>query len=257
MSDCSIFPSEEEKENYFKGRIQNKKKGNIAIITIGGPGNGKTTIKKDTIFKLGLNIDDFVDIDPDVIFSSFFKNKQECHHKTKPINQILFERSYRQHFNLIVEGTGKDFDKKYDHVIKVLKAHGYTIYLCIVHNDINIALERVQARALRTGRNVPTKDVKHIYERLEPHIIDYLNIPCEHVDGIFLYDNTDTLRLELRTQCTPSGEKYIHYIDPLFLCYSLILFLLLLLFFFFILFPFVQHLRHNFQGKSFKAFFRS
>jgi predicted ABC-type ATPase len=257
MSGCSIFVSEEDKENYFKERIRNKKKGNVAIITIGGPGSGKTTTKNDTIVQLGLNIDDFVDMDPDIIFSSFFKNRQECFDNIKPINDILFKKAYQQHFNVIVDGTGKNFDKKYERVIKVLKAHGYTIYLCIIHNDIDVALERIRLRALRTGRNVPTENVKSIYETLGPHIIDYLNIPCEHVDGIFLYDNSDTRRLELITQCTPSGEKYIHHVDSIFLFYSLMLFLFFLFFLFFILFPSVYHLRHIFQGKSFKAFFRS
>jgi len=46
MSDCSIVPSEEDKENYFTERFRNKRKGNVAIITIGGPGSGKTTVKK-------------------------------------------------------------------------------------------------------------------------------------------------------------------------------------------------------------------
>lgn len=256
MSGCSIFVSEEDKENYFKERIRNKKKGNVAIITIGGPGSGKTTVKKDTIVQLGLHFSDFVDIDPDVIFSSFFKNKEECFHNIEPINDMLFEKAYRQHFNIIVDGTGKDFNWKYEHVIKVLKAHGYTIYLCIVHNDIDVVLERIRLRALQTGRNVPTDHVKHIYDKLDPHIIDYLNIPCEHVDGIFLYDNTDTLRLELTTQCI-SGKKYIAYINSFFLFCCLLFFLFFLLFFLFILFPSVYHLRHTiFQSKTFQSLLR-
>lgn len=254
MSDCSIVPSEEDKENYFTERFRNKRKGNVAIITIGGPGSGKTTVKKNTILKLGLSIDDFVDIDPDAIFTSFFKNREECFQNIESINDTFFERAYRQHFNLIVEGTGKDFNWKYEHVIKVLKAHGYTIYLCIVHNDIDIVLERIRLRALQTGRNVPTENVKHIYKKLDPHIIDYLNIPCEHVDGIFLYDNTNTLRLELITQCTTSGEKYIAYINSFFLFCCLLFFLFFLLFLFFILFPSIYQLRHTiFQSKTFQS----
>jgi predicted ABC-type ATPase len=257
MLGCSLSPSEEDKEKYFKDSIQNKKKGNVAILTIGSPGSGKTTVKKDTILKLGLDINDFVDIDPDDIFSSFFKNREECFDKIHKINDTFFEMAYLQHCNIIVEGTGKDFHWKYENVIKVLKSHGYTIYLCIVHNDIDVALERIRLRALKTSRNIPEDATRNVHNIMGPIIMHYLNIPCEHVDGIFLYDNTDTLRLELRTQCTPSGEKYIAYIDSIFLCCSLLLFLLFLLFLFFILFPFVQHLPHIFQGKPFRSIFRS
>lgn len=257
MSDCPIFPSEEDKEIFLRERFRNKKKGNIAIVTVGGPGSGKTTVKKDTILQLGLNINDFVNIDRDEITTLLFQNKHKCADQVKIINHQSFKKAYLEKYNLIFDGTGKNFSKHYKSVIQLLKVHGYTIYLCIVHNDIDVAFERIKLRALETGRRIPIKRVKSFYETLDPHIIDYLNIPCEDVDGIFLYDNTDTLRLELRTQCTPSGEKYIHHVDSLFLCCSLILFLLLLLFLFFILFPFVHRVRHLFQSNPFKGFFRS
>ena len=256
MSDCSIFPSEEDKEIFLRERFRNKKKENIAIVTVGGPGSGKTTVKKDAILQLGLNINDFVNIDRDEITTLLFQNKRQCADQVKIINHQSFKKAYLEKYNLIFDGTGKNFSKYYKSVIQLLKSHGYTIYLCIVHNDIDIALERIRLRTLETGRWIPIRTIKSFYETLDPYIIDYLNIPCEYIDGIFLYDNTDTLRLELRTQCI-SGEKNIAYIDSICLLFCLLFFLLFLLFLFFILFPFVQNLSHIFHGKSFRSFFRS
>jgi predicted ABC-type ATPase len=255
MYDCPISLSYKDKEIFLRERFRNKKKDNIAIVTVGGPGSGKTTVKNDTLLRLGLNINDFVNIDRDEITTSLFQNKRECAEQVKRINHQSFKNAYLEKYNLIFDGTGKNFNKNYKDVIQLLKEHGYTIYLCIVHNDIDIALERIRLRTLETGRWIPIKTIKSFYEMIDPYIIDYLNIPCDHVDGIFLYDNTDILRLELITQCTPSGEKNIHHIDSIFLCCSLILFFLFLLFLFFILFPIVQHLPHIFQGKSFRSFF--
>ena len=62
--------------NYYIKNIQNENKP-IVFLMIGGPGSGKSTIKKKILEKFDYNISNFVDLDPDQILKDLYKNKIE------------------------------------------------------------------------------------------------------------------------------------------------------------------------------------
>lgn len=202
-----ITLTKKEIDKYCENKLENKTKNKTAIILVGGSGSGKTTIKNNTIERVYDKKANSVIIDPDIILSELYNNDNECRGHANKINDILFEKAESGKYDIIFDGTGKDFEWYYNKLIKKLRKKLYTIYISIVTIDINIAIDRIKKRYDETGRNVPLSFIKDVYKKLEKAIPKYINIECNDVDGIFLYDNTKETQLLFSSHC--KGDKKI------------------------------------------------
>jgi hypothetical protein len=215
---CDIVVSEEDKNIFIEKRLANKKKNKnkIAIVLVGGPGSGKSTeALQGTMNELDLNESDFVKIDPDEILTTLYNNNNKCYGSDLlKINNKSFTMAQAEGYNLVFDGTGKNKDWYIANVFNVLKNNNYKIYLTITLARIEDVLRRLNIRKEETGRTVDEWYVRDVYDKLDKVIGDYINMPCNQVNKIFLYDNTgSTAKLHLRTSCNTEGEKHIDCVD--------------------------------------------
>ena len=199
---CNVELKEEEIEKYIKSALKKKKKEKIAIIMVGGPGSGKTNARISVIEKLKMDTNDFVLIDQDIIVTKYFNNNNKCRNEVNAINDRLYKQAYEGGYNLVFDGTGRNFDYYNKYVINKLKNAGYTTHLCIVVlANLNEAFKRIYKRSGDTGRYMQREFVVDAYSKLQTAIPQYLNLQCPSVDYIYLFDNTYLLRLQLVMEC--------------------------------------------------------
>lgn len=184
---CNITPSDIDITNFLKNRYKNTKAEGLAIILVGGPGSGKSNAKIECLKLLQKTIDDFVNIDPDEILTSLFKNTLSCYDKVSVINNQSFDYAIDNNLNIVFDGTGKNFEYYVNNVLSRLKQKSYTLHLVIVINNINIVKSRIRDRASNTGRNVNDKYLTDTYELLNQAIPKYISLDCMHADNIYIY----------------------------------------------------------------------
>ena len=194
-----------EIDNYINGKIQSAKKENIAIVLVGGPGSGKSTTKTKVLNILSKPENDFVNLNPDEILEKYFGNNRELYDKCTPIYKRLYEETMTANANVIVDRTGSDFNSYFEDVIKKLKTGNYDIHLVIVNAEMAKILDRIKKRAQATGRAVNETYMNGVYDNMKTAIPKYVGLDCEFVKTIFLFDNTNNLKLAYRTVC--SGDK--------------------------------------------------
>ena len=188
---CNVELKERVIENYIKSALKRKKKEKIAIIMVGGPGSGKTNARIEVIEKLKMNTEDFVIVDQDIIVTKYFNNDNKCRNEVNKINDHLYQKAYEGGYNLVYDGTGRNFDYYTKYVINKLKNAGYTTHLCIVIlANLDEAFKRINTRSENTGRYMRREFVVDAYAKLQTAIPQYLNLPCPSVDYIYLFDNT-------------------------------------------------------------------
>ena len=200
----------EDQEQYIRERLEEGKSPSKkhAVILVGGPGAGKSGIKKPIIEKqLKLKESDFINIDPDRILSELFDNNNDCRRSVNQINDIIYEKSIKQGKNIIFDGTGKDYDWYFNDVIQILKREEYIVTIGIISNNVNIVLDRIKKRAEETGRDVHKDYVEYVYDKLEQNIPKYLNISCVYADNIFLFDNKYKLKHTYSKICEKGVES--------------------------------------------------
>ena len=201
-----------DQEKYIRERLEEGKSSSKkhAIILVGGPGAGKSGIKKPIIEKqLKLKESDFINIDPDRILSELFDNNNDCRRRVNQINDIIYEESIKQGKNIIFDGTGKDYDWYFNDVIQKLKREGYIVTIGIISNNVKIVLDRIKKRAEETGRYVHKDYVEYVYDKLEQNIPKYLNISCVYADNIFLFDNKYKLKHTYSKICDKGVENHM------------------------------------------------
>jgi predicted ABC-type ATPase len=161
-----------------------------AIMMVGGPGSGKSRgalALMDQLDKKNLN---FVFIDPDNIILKVFNANNDKRDEAEPIKEILFSKAIANKYDIVYDGTGKNYDK-YLQVMQRLKTAGYTLYLCIVMvRDHSIITKRIREREFNTRRAVPPAIIEEAYGALKKNVDRYLNLGCDIIKNIFLYDNT-------------------------------------------------------------------
>ena len=97
----------------------------------GGPGSGKSTSQIDCLSKLFIEQKNVVKINPDMILTDLYDNDERCREKVNIINDNMFEIAYNEMYNIIFDGTGKDYNWTKRNVINLLKKINYKVYLCI------------------------------------------------------------------------------------------------------------------------------
>ena len=138
----------------------------IAVIMIGVSASGKTTLKKkfiETYLKKRMN--EFVDCDSDFILNQLKKmhNNQDknCYYNGSEINDIIYTFAQRNNLNIILDGTGSDYIWTSGQIENLYNI-GYTIYICIVKVDLEVAIGRAKSRETETGRKVPEDKIRNI-----------------------------------------------------------------------------------------------
>jgi predicted ABC-type ATPase len=80
--------------------------------------------------------------------------------------------------------------------------------LVIVINNVENVLARIKKRENETGRGVSINYTNDAYTRLSTSIPKYLSLDCEHVDSIYLYDNTkESINLIYNTICSDGVKQ--------------------------------------------------
>ena len=208
-------PNIQQINKYINEKFSNAKKEKKAIIMVGGPGSGKTSGLDILINMMKKTKEDFVSIDPDDIFNIFFNSNRKYYRKVEPINNILYEKTLENNYNIIFDRTGTNFVSYYNDVIKKIKAHGYNVVLCIIYNNYYNVKSRLKKRELETGRAVNEQYAKNSYRDLTFNIPKYSKLDCDDVNDIFIFDNTSSsIELIYRSYC--DKDKKIISINNLF-----------------------------------------
>lgn len=137
-----------------------------AIFLAGGPGSGKSFIVGKTgLTSMGykvVNSDDAFEqslkkagltMTPDDIFSI---KGQEIRGKAKRLTAKKQERYLTGRLGIVVDGTGKDF-QKISKQVRSVQALGYDTAMIFVNTDLETAVKRDQERSRTLGREEVTK----------------------------------------------------------------------------------------------------
>jgi len=164
-----------------------------AVFLAGGPGSGKSFVVGQTAlqalgFKL-INSDDAFEAalaraglqpDPETIFSP---QGQELRSKAKALTGKKMDRAIEGRLGLVIDGTGKDYDKIKKQV-DMLRELGYSVMMLFVNTDIETALSRNQKRS----RSLPDDTVKKMWSDVQKNIGRFQNF---FRDRLIVVDNSD------------------------------------------------------------------
>ena len=145
-----------------------------AIFLAGGPGSGKSYVVRRTTGGLGMKIvnsDDIyekmlkdagLDTTPEDIYSD---QGQEIRGRAKGVTSRMKGNFLEGRLGLIIDGTGKDYDKIANQVAG-LKALGYETYMIFV----NTSLDTAQERNLQRKRTLATDEVTSMWNAVQQNI---------------------------------------------------------------------------------------
>lgn len=146
-----------------------------AIFLAGGPGSGKSFIVGKTgLTSMGykvVNSDDAFEaslkkagmtMNPDDIFSI---KGQEIRGKAKRLTAKKQERYLKGRLGIVVDGTGKDF-QKISKQVRSVQALGYDTAMIFVNTDLETAVRRDQERTRTLGREEVTKMWKTVQSNI-------------------------------------------------------------------------------------------
>lgn len=139
----------------------------LAIVTMGAPGSGKSTMVPNTPGLARIDIDYVKEFFPDYqmrVANSDSNAGNFNHGEAREICMKLEERVITQGRNLIMDGTGRNVEI-WGNIIKKLKARGYEVRLVMPHVPADVGIDRVVSRANVTGRMVPLDMVKQAYDQ--------------------------------------------------------------------------------------------
>ena len=151
-----------------------------AVFLAGGPGAGKSFIVGNTgLSSFGLklvNVDDVfekalkkagLDTSPENIMSP---KGQEIRGKSKKITVNKESTYLKGRLGLIIDGTGKNFNKINAHA-KLLKKMGYETAMIFVNTNLETALDRNKKRP----RTLPDKNVEKMWKSVQDNIGKFQN----------------------------------------------------------------------------------
>ncbi len=152
----------------------------IAVVMMGGAASGKTSIVKEV---MGDKFDTFVNVNPDDVkekmpeynaalqFRSGGRTVSAkdaalmAHEESSDVAQEIYNQALEQGMNVIVDGTGKN-GVKHRKKIQELKDEGYEVRMLMPHIQLGDALNRIEVRAGKTGRFVPTEVATEQYTKI-------------------------------------------------------------------------------------------
>jgi shikimate kinase len=164
-----------------------------AIFLAGGPGSGKSYVVRKTTGGLGMKIvnsDDIyekmlkdagLDTTPKDIYSD---QGQDIRVKAKKVTARLQKNFLEGRLGVIIDGTGKDFDKISKQAAG-LKQIGYDTYMIFVNTSIETAQERNRQRK----RTLPEKEVATMWNGVQQNIGKFQRL--FGASNMIIVDNND------------------------------------------------------------------
>ena len=152
-----------------------------AIFLAGGPGSGKSfVVGKTALQPLGFKL-----INSDPAFEAGLKKVglttspediasaqgQLARLRAKELTNKQMELALNGRLGLIIDGTGKDFDKIKSQVDD-LRALGYAVYMIFVNTDLETAMERNAKRS----RTLPDEMINLMWKGVQKNIGKFQNL---------------------------------------------------------------------------------
>lgn len=164
-----------------------------AIFLAGGPGSGKSYVVRRTTGGLGMKV-----VNSDDIYEKMLKDAglqatpediysdegQEIRVKAKKVTKKMQGNFLDGRLGLIIDGTGKDYDKIAGQVSGLQKI-GYDCYMIFVNTSLNTAQERNQMRS----RTLPEKEVESMWNAVQMNIGKFQRL--FGTSNMIIVDNND------------------------------------------------------------------
>jgi len=204
------------KENYYLNNGEQP----VAIVMVGTPAAGKSTCLNALKTELPNNFlsekrkKNMSIVNADGVMEAIYnipENLDElprpCRGLSNGVNDFCFKLAKRYKRDIVYDATGKDY---YPHVGKINELHeaGYKIVLCIVMIDRQTILNRVRERnrqiqeAVARGQpardQTPTNFVSGVYDDILTVIEQYMLIPKNIINLIYVYDNSENALLIIK-----------------------------------------------------------
>ena len=145
-----------------------------AFFIAGGPGSGKSFVVRKTTGGLGMkvvNSDDIFEklLDKEGLSKKMPESEREPREvqraKAKRLTARKKENFIQGRLGLIIDGTGKDYDKIARQATK-LKQLGYDTHMIFVNTSLDVALERNQKRDRTVPESVAIKSWNNVQRNI-------------------------------------------------------------------------------------------
>jgi len=181
-----------------------------AFFLAGGPGSGKTFVTRAAFAGFGLRM-----INSDNAFEMALKKnnlslkmpedeaeaRDIVRARAKGMTGTMLDLSIKGRLGLIVDGTGRDYDK-INQQVSHLKALGYDCYMIFVNTSLEVALERNAQRE----RSVPEYITRKSWTAVQSNIGKFQNL--FGMGNMIIVDNNQSDR-ELTTQTMNKCSKVV------------------------------------------------
>ena len=145
-----------------------------AFFVAGGPGSGKSFVVRKTTGGLGMkvvNSDDIFEklLDKEGLSKKMPESEKEprdvVRARAKRLTAKKKENFIEGRLGLIIDGTGKDYDKIARQATK-LKQIGYDVHMIFVNTSLDVALERNQKRDRTVPESVAIKSWNNVQRNI-------------------------------------------------------------------------------------------
>ena len=145
-----------------------------AFFIAGGPGSGKSFVVRKTTGGLGMkvvNSDDIFEklLDKEGLSKKMPESEKEprdiVRQRAKRLTAKKKENFIEGRLGLIIDGTGKDYDKIARQATK-LKQIGYDVHMIFVNTSLDVALERNQKRDRTVPESVAIKSWNNVQRNI-------------------------------------------------------------------------------------------
>lgn len=185
----------------------------VAIMTMGGPASGKTSMLR------GIDDSKFVKVDPDDIKGKLPEYQQAthpdatfrgaaamAHEESSFLAKRVRDEAIDRGNHVIIDGTGANAEK-FLATYQMLKDKGYEVQVHMPHLSVEEGVSRALARAEKTGRYVPKEFIQKAYENINANAERIM----AKVDNFHLYDaSTKGHPKTLTKEGGDSGRTVVH-----------------------------------------------
>ncbi|MCW9718872.1 zeta toxin family protein [Avibacterium sp. 21-599] len=206
-------------DNYYQEEIStfeqlsSDSNDSIAVFVGGGSCSGKSTIRRDLIESFDnalivVDSDHLKEIIPEYneLFLSYgFKTASIVHNESSHMAKLLTDKIIKECNNFLYDGTLKNTEK-YEILFSLLRKHHYKISLHIVDCDIELAIRRNKARALKESRVVPDKIIRESHQKIANSFLVLKNL----VDEWVLYNTNGEAPIIIAASGTKIKEESLY-----------------------------------------------